>query len=279
MSKRRNVSGYREYMNERVYVEPRRLPSHMLMLDPEYQRKVDMKRVQKIVDDFNPYLVNPLKVSHRDGAYYVIDGGHTLMALKIVKGGRETFPVECRVYENLTREEENTVFALQTGYSKPISVEDEMNALRNGKDEETLDIISIVRESGLKLAIREGGEKSIHALSKVRSLYRKYGRDICLDAFKLVNETWEGSKSSLTANILGGMCVFIKEFRDCYLKSRFLKKLKDEDPDSIRTAAKRSRASFQTLDAAVATEIARIYNHGGGKGRISPGRTAYIMEN
>lgn len=278
MSKRKNANGYRVWMNERVYVEPKLIPSHMLMLDVEYQRKVDMARVEEIVDNFNPCVVNPLKVSHRGGRYFVFDGGHTLMALKVLNVDKETFPVECRVYENLTREEENMLFALQTGNAKPISVEDKMNALRNAGDEETVGIIQATEASGLNLAIRERGEKSIRALGKARSLYRKYGEEIYEDALVLIHETWNGNRSSLTANMLGGVCIFLKEFRDCYRKERFLKKLKEEEPDAIRTAAKRAKTSYQTLDAAVATEIARIYNYGGGKGRIDPVRAARIVE-
>ena len=130
MSKRRS-NIYRVYLNERVYIEPKLLASHILEIDPSYQRRIDMERVQKIVDNFNPLVVNPLKVSHRGGKYYVVDGGHTLMALKKVNEGKKTFLVECRVYENLTYEEENAMFSIQFGFSKPISVRDEMNALAN----------------------------------------------------------------------------------------------------------------------------------------------------
>ena len=278
MSKRRNSSTYRVWMNERVYVEPRLVPSHMLKLDLNYQRKVDMERVQEIVDNFNHCIVNPLKVSHRDGQYFVFDGGHTLMALKYMNKDKDSFPVECRVYENLTYEEENQLFAMQTGYAKPISVKNEMKALQNAKDQETLDIVQATEDTGLNLAIRENTEGSIRAIGKARNLYRKYGEDIYSAALSLIRETWGGKSSSLTANMLGGVCVFLKEFGSEYSYDRFLRKLKEKNPVDIRTMAKRGKTEYQTMDAAVATEIAGIYNYGGGKGRIDPVRASRIVE-
>ena len=120
MSRRRKSNGYRVWLNERIYVEPKMVPSHMIELDPDYQRRIEMDRVNQMVEEFNPLVVNPLKVSHREGKYYAFDGGHTLMMEKKVNEAKDTFLVECRVYENLTKDEEKILFAAQTGLSKPI---------------------------------------------------------------------------------------------------------------------------------------------------------------
>ena len=277
MSKRRS-NIYRVYLNERVYIEPKLLASHILEIDPSYQRRIDMERVQKIVDNFNPLVVNPLKVSHRGGKYYVVDGGHTLMALKKVNEGKKTFLVECRVYENLTYEEENAMFSIQFGFSKPISVRDEMNALANAKDQETLDILRIIEESGLSLAIREESGDAIRAVGKVRSMYRKCGEEIFSSALVLIRDTWGGKDGSLTANIIGGVCLFLKEFGSEYSRERFVRKLKASTPGSIRVTAKLGRVPYQTLDAAVATAVASLYNQGNGKGRLDPVRASRVME-
>ena len=106
MSRRRKSNSYRVWMNDRVYVEAKLIPSHMLEIDPEYQRRIDMGRVEQMVEEYNPCVVNPLKVSHRDGKYWTFDGGHTLMMLKKVHEGEKTFLVECRVFENLTYDED-----------------------------------------------------------------------------------------------------------------------------------------------------------------------------
>ena len=72
-------------LDEKCGYEFTRLPSIMLESDTSYQRPIDLKRVQRIVENFDARLVNPLKVSGRDGHYYVFDGAHTLAALKEIK--------------------------------------------------------------------------------------------------------------------------------------------------------------------------------------------------
>ena len=56
----------------------RQLSSAILETDASYQRPIDAKRVEHIVANYDWRLVNALKVSHRDGHYYVFDGAHTL---------------------------------------------------------------------------------------------------------------------------------------------------------------------------------------------------------
>lgn len=58
-----------------------RLPASWLVTDTTYQRSIDEKAVDRIVENFDPRLVNVVKVSHRDGKFYVFDGAHTLNAL------------------------------------------------------------------------------------------------------------------------------------------------------------------------------------------------------
>ena len=60
--------------------------------------------------EFNGVIVNPPKVSYRDGRYIVIDGQHTIVGLKTLNGGND-LPILCRVYVGLTKEEEALVFA------------------------------------------------------------------------------------------------------------------------------------------------------------------------
>lgn len=278
MSRRRRAYGYRVYLNERVYVETKLLPSHILELDMSYQRQIELSRVAAMVEKFDPYIVNPLKVSHRNGRYRVLDGGHTLMMLKDINSDKDSFLVECRVYENLTYQEENIIFAKQTGIAKPISIKNKMNALENAEDPETMEIIQATEESGHSLAIKKSGDGSIKAVGKARSLFRKCGEEIYKEALTLIHETWGNKGGSLNGNILGGTCVFLKTFGEAYSRDRFIKKLKTADPRVIITSAKRGKTSYQTLDASVATEIAAIYNYGGGKGRLDPVKASRVVE-
>ena len=55
--------------------------SAFLEIPAEYQRKLQMSKIKQMVAEFNGIIVNPPKVSYRDGRYIVIDGQHTIMGL------------------------------------------------------------------------------------------------------------------------------------------------------------------------------------------------------
>ena len=104
-------------LDEKCGYEFTRLPSIMLESDTSYQRPIDLKRVQRIVENFDARLVNPLKVSEREGHYYVFDGAHTLAALKEIKKF-DNFMVDVMLFHGLAYEDEAYLFALQRGADK-----------------------------------------------------------------------------------------------------------------------------------------------------------------
>jgi len=260
----------RVQVNEKVYTVTRMLPSTLLVTDPKYQRPLEMGRVRRIVEKFDPGLVNILKVSHRDGKYYVFDGGHTLAALKIIHEGEASFLVECKVYENLTFEEEARLFAAQTGESRDVDFMYRIRALAVGRDPEILEFIRHTENAGFKLALGSTSEGCILALKKAKKVYDDYGADVYEDTLRLIRKTWKGEQQYLQANILGGVAVFIAAFGKEYLPERFVKKLRTVKAEEIRVEAKHRKNVYQSLDGAFAQEIANTYNHGGGKGRINP---------
>lgn len=105
--------------DDKCSYEYKRMPAAWLETDSSYQRKIDAARVERIVNSFDPRLANEVKVSFRDGKFYVFDGAHTLSALKRIHG-EETFMVDCKVYYGLSYEDEAYLFALQSGESNRI---------------------------------------------------------------------------------------------------------------------------------------------------------------
>ena len=83
--------------DDKCSYEYKRMPAAWLETDFSYQRKIDSARVDRIVNSFDPRLANEVKVSFRDGKFYVFDGAHTLSALKRIHG-EEAFMVDCKVY-------------------------------------------------------------------------------------------------------------------------------------------------------------------------------------
>lgn len=264
-----NRGAYRVWLNGHAYVEPKLLPSNIIELPPQYQRRIDMNHVQEIVDNFNRAILNPIKVSHRNGKYWAFDGGHSFTALKQINTGKPTFMVECRVYENLSLEEEAELFALQSGSVRKVPVRYEMKALVLGKNKKTMDLVSATEEAGFTLGITEHPEGAIEAIEKARQLFEKYGADLYTDALCLIKETWNGQKESLSANMLGGVMLFLSKYKDQYMRQRFVKKLSVKPIQDLKREARWNRGGDQSVDGSYATAIAKVYNYGGGKGRLN----------
>ena len=256
-------------INEKVYTHTENLLSSMLETDMTYQRPVDLKRVHRINKHFNPGLVNTLKVSHRNGHYYVFDGSHTLALLKLRHGEGVVFEVQCVIFENLTYEEEALLFAEQTGESKDVDFLYKLRAMAVGKNQEVLDFIKHTENAGFKLGLNGKGAGTILALRKAKQVFDKAGAEIYEGTLSLIREAWDTSQEHIQANMLGGMAVFYAAFASELDHSRFVKKLAKAQVDDIRSEAKRRKNKRQSLDGAFAQEIAEMYNSGKGKGSLN----------
>ena len=265
----------RIWINEHAYIITGFVQSNLLVTTEDIQRDTDLAHVAEIKENFNVALLDPLKVSHRDGEYFVFDGGHRLLALKDIHKGEESFPVECRIFENLTHEEEAQLFALQCGSTKPIPFRNELNSLKVAGDPETLALYAATTKAGLRLPWKdEPGD--ITAIKKCKSLFGSYGEERYVEILLLIKETWGINRDALTSNFMGAVAIFLKEFGNVYLRQRFIKKLTGVDPKELVIEAKRMRLKGQSADAALASIIGEKYNFGGGKGRII-GRSTCIM--
>ena len=204
----------------------RPLMSTILETDASYQRKIDFARVERIVAGFDARLVNTVKVSNRDGHFYVFDGAHTLAALKRIHA-EQPFPVDCKVFHGLTYEEEAYLFALQTGESKDVAFGVRMRAMLISRSEEAEAFRAHTAAAGLSLSESEGGatRNVIAAIAKAYRLYTALGADDYEALLRLVADTWDGAAWSLTSYILGGVAVFLREYGDAYNRERFVKRL------------------------------------------------------
>lgn len=92
----------------------RMVNSALLIPCIEYQRMLRMEKVSQIAKNFSEYIANEPKVSYRDGRFYVFDEQNTVEARRTCNGGME-LPIRCKVFYGLTKEDEATLFAIQTG--------------------------------------------------------------------------------------------------------------------------------------------------------------------
>jgi len=97
--------------------EIRRVVLSSLAVDPDVQRNLDNRRVDKMVSDFNEEALGVITVSHRGhGVFFIVDGQHRSAAARLVKG--DDWRIQARVFEGLTLEEEAAMFRILNNTAK-----------------------------------------------------------------------------------------------------------------------------------------------------------------
>lgn len=72
-----------------------KIPIKNLVSNQKYQRNLSKAHIANAAANFDPYQINPVKVSRRDGVNYVFNGQHTIEIVALVSGSRDT-PVSSR---------------------------------------------------------------------------------------------------------------------------------------------------------------------------------------
>ena len=188
------------------------IPIRNLVSNQEYQRNLSMKHVQKAAANFDPYQINPVKVSRRDGINYVFNGQHTIEIIALVSGSRET-PVWCMIYDDLEYEHEANIFANQMKFTKPLlPYEIFMANIEAGSDKQLI-IKDLVESYDLNItpSAAPGGICAVAALERI---FDKYGFHTLDRVLRLCIGTWEGTPHSLSANMMNGVARLIYAYGD-----------------------------------------------------------------
>ena len=244
-------------MKQNSIYEYKKLNSNQLVSDKSYQRALDVKRVKKIVDDFNPKLVNPIKVSFRDGKYYVFDGQHTLKAL-VLRNGNKDLPVECKIYQGLTQEQEAELFSEQNGLSKAVDIAAKMRAKHLAGDKEIIELKQCIDNLGILFDFSKNkASNKIICYNAVYKIYKKYSVFFLTEVLQIILEAWNGDEDSLRKEIISGMSIFCNTYSGQYDRTELIKKLKKVSAAFILREGSVSRTGG---DKRFARQILNVYN-------------------
>lgn len=253
------------------------IPIKNLVSNQEYQRNISIKHVQRAAAHFDPYQINPVKVSRRDGVNYVFNGQHTIEIVALVSNSRET-PVWCMIYDDLEYEHEADIFANQQKYVKPLlPYEIFMANIEAGSDKQLI-IRDLVESYGLKISSKTA-PGHICAVATLESIYDRYGYHILDRVLRLMVGTWEGVTQSLSANMLNGLARLVYAYGDNLKEEMFKDKLSRVSiKELVRAANERRAGSLGFAEAmlifynkkthATALEWNVLYTTKVGKGRI-----------
>lgn len=187
-----------------------KIPIKNLVSNQDYQRSLSTGHILRAAEHFDPYQINPVKVSRRDGVNYVFNGQHTIEIVALVSGSRDT-PVWCMIYDDLNYEHEADIFANQQKFVKSLSPLEVFKANLEAENSDQLIIRDLVNSYGLKI----GSKKApgvICAVSTLESIYGKYGYHVLNRVLRLIVSAWEGDANSFSSCMMNGVAKVINAF-------------------------------------------------------------------
>ena len=200
-----------------------KIPIKNLASNQEYQRNLSQAHIEKAAENFDPYQINPVKVSRRDGINYVFNGQHTIEIVAKVSGSRET-PVWCMIYDDLNYSHEADIFANQMKFVKNLQPHEIFNAKIEAGKQDQLMIRDLVESFGMTISHKRA-PGVICAVAALEYIYAKYGIHILRRTLRLIIGTWEGDVNSFSSNMLKSVALLCAVFKDELNEDNFKEKL------------------------------------------------------
>lgn len=227
-----------------------KIPIKNLVSNQEYQRNLSQAHIARAIANFDPYQINPVKVSRRDGINYVINGQHTIEIIAGASGSRDT-PAWCMIYDDLSYEHEANMFANQQTFVKRLLPYEVFMANIEAGNDDQLIIRDIVESFGLSIGITKG-PNVICAVSTLEQIFKKLRFHGLRRVLRLIIGTWEGDMNSFSANMLNAVAKLVDVFGDTLDDDIFKEKLGQISiKQLIRTAKDRRAGSMGVAEAMI----------------------------
>lgn len=251
----------------------RDVPVSILIVDADVQRRLDLRRVSRMVADFQPQALGTITVSRRDasGAYHIIDGQHRVMAAREARG--EMFAMSARVFESLSIREEAELFRLLNETAKPTAFDGFRVRVVEG-EHAAVHITDILKRHGFILSrgTQDGAFCAVTAGERIfrldpNALERTLGT---------VVHAWGRTASAVDSRIIDGLGSVWHRYGDAIDGESLATKLaRTGTPDTLvghaRTLAK---ALSSSMTSAMAELVVNTYNKGRTTRALPPWRNS-----
>lgn len=202
-------------------------------VDPLYQRALDSNRVTRMAKQFNPNIINPPKVSFRDGKYWVFDGQHTIALWRQIHKGADK-QIECRVFYGMTWLDESELFCLQNGIDRDPTTNDKLRAAYNAGNPDVVDMVRLSNIAGVTVDfVKSEAQCRCVATATLFKSYKALDRTAFVDMLTVIMKAWDGDPDSLSQYIISGMSKFYQTYYGRFKQDDLLTTLKKVSPSYI----------------------------------------------
>ena len=233
-----------------------------IVVDEKGQRNVENRKRQfdKIMREFDPNRVQPISIAHIDGKNYCVDGQMTMKVLKARNGGRDLC-VPCRVCNAKTLMDAAEMFINQRGTVSNVTLADKIRVKSNYGNQLAMAFVRITENNGLNISWTGARCKNyVVAVSTLWDEFIAMNDNILYAKFiRILKKAWDGDPAGSQAQILKGLGLFVRTYKDRIKEDVLAEKLSKKRPNDIIRDAQADRSSGAIK---YAVQILRIYNHG-----------------
>ena len=133
-------------------------------------------------------------------------------------------PIRCKVFYGLTKEDEATLFAIQTGNATCLTAGERLRANLVAENPDALYFVGITSNAGAEFAydgIRAPWK--IYCIGTAYELYKQYGCERYVEMLHIINEAWKGNVDSYLAGVIRGVTRFISVYEGEYDRERLVR--------------------------------------------------------
>lgn len=176
----------------------------------------------------------------------------------IPKEERPAILEELKVFYGLAKEDEATLFAIQTGNATCLTAGERLRANLVAENPDALYFVGITSNAGVEFAydgIRAPWK--IYCIETAYELYKQYGCERYVEMLRIINEAWKGNVDAYLAGVIRGVARFISVYEGEYSRERLVQQLARTHPKTITQLAQKDTGSSANRHM---RQILRIYN-------------------
>jgi len=257
----------------RIYTTHEEVRVSDMKVSKDAQRKTNMRRVEKMAANFDPFAIGTLLLSKRAGEYWVIDGGHRWAMLN--KIGWADQLLTCTVYHGLTVSEEAALF-LKFAERVNLNSFERFRISLVSKDEIACSIQAVLDSLNMKIYLGPG-KNTVSAVAALEAVYTNSGRNkqrntegtgryhhVLRDTLKTLREAFGEDSTSFDGSLIRAVGMILHHTQGAADLDRLVKVMARTGGPAqlLGLGANEHRTLRGPLPKATAEAIRKLYNVG-----------------